>query len=284
MNKLACLGLSISAICLSGLGYGATAPDNTAAAKPSNAQALVSKISGGDAQIVTEFKAIAGLNGLVLSSKKATGQKIVAFTDANYQYIFVGNVVDAQGQNYTQAYTQQYISAPEAKDVMAKISGATQWVTEGDDKAPHKLYVMFDPNCVYCHLLYQQTRSFIDSKQVQIRWIPVAFLHPSSAGKAAMILSGNTNADRVNLLAQNEATFNSQEEEGGVTALKADQSPSAKTAFQAVQQNTAFFGQYSFAGTPVLILKQEDGTPVFFPGLLPPEQLKKTLLSANASF
>ncbi|MDA8364335.1 MAG: thioredoxin fold domain-containing protein [Gammaproteobacteria bacterium] len=61
-----------------------------------------------------------------------------------------------------------------------------KWVTEGN--SARIMYVFFDPNCPYCHYLYSLSQQFVRAGQVEVRWIPVGLLEPSSEGKAAAIL------------------------------------------------------------------------------------------------
>lgn len=62
-----------------------------------------------------------------------------------------------------------------------------RWVTEGHSS--RIMYVFFDPNCPYCHILYDVSQQFVKAGLVELRWIPVGMLAPSSVGKAAAILA-----------------------------------------------------------------------------------------------
>lgn len=50
------------------------------------------------------------------------------------------------------------------------------------------LYVFFDPDCPYCHHLYEKLQPLIGPKGLEVRWLPVGILRLSSFGKAAHLL------------------------------------------------------------------------------------------------
>lgn len=74
------------------------------------------------------------------------------------------------------------------------------WIAEGHGQKV--IYVIFDPNCPYCHLVYTESQPYL--RDFQFRWIPVGILTPTSAGKAAAMLEAH---DRKRALAENEDHF-----------------------------------------------------------------------------
>lgn len=59
-------------------------------------------------------------------------------------------------------------------------------IPEGRGK--HVVNIFFDPNCPYCHKLYSDLRPWVGKFNLEVRWIPVAILTPSSMTKAAAML------------------------------------------------------------------------------------------------
>ncbi|MDF2690890.1 MAG: hypothetical protein K0S29_745 [Gammaproteobacteria bacterium] len=119
----------------------------------SPAAKLVSKLTYNQVNITNEFQAANGWQGFVIQTKKQNSQAIV-YVDPTNQYLFSGALLNAQGQNLTQQYTDEYINKVIAKGAYQSIAG-THWFSEGSDQAPHKIYVIIDPNCIYCHMIYQ---------------------------------------------------------------------------------------------------------------------------------
>jgi thiol:disulfide interchange protein DsbG len=74
------------------------------------------------------------------------------------------------------------------------------WIAEG--QGARVVYVIFDPNCPYCHVVYTESQAHL--KNVQFRWLPVAILTPTSLGKAAALLQAK---DPVAALRENENKF-----------------------------------------------------------------------------
>lgn len=79
----------------------------------------------------------------------------------------------------------------------AKVS---HWIAQGQGK--RVVYVLFDPNCPYCHVVYKESQAHL--KKFQFRWIPVGILTRSSPGKAAALLDA---PDPVAALRENEDNF-----------------------------------------------------------------------------
>ena len=74
------------------------------------------------------------------------------------------------------------------------------WIAQG--QGPRVVYVLFDPNCPYCHVVYTESQAHL--KNVQFRWLPVAILTRTSLGKAAALLQAK---DPAAALRENEDGF-----------------------------------------------------------------------------
>ncbi len=284
MKKLAQAMVMMTVLALPLMGFAATSATKASATPKASSTAaatkLVNKVLNGQGSIQQTFTAADGLIGFVVQSGQ--GNNGIIYADPKGQYVFVGSIINTQGQDLTQQYTGQYITNKIAGP--AYQDAATQgWFTDGSDNAPHKAYMIFDPNCVYCHLLYKQVQPLIANGQLQVRWIPVAFRDPSSPGKAAAMLNAGSDAASDKLLQQNEDGFNDQSESGGLAPLAPNPSDPAVTAvFAKVTQNTAYFTKYGFQGTPTILFKQADGKVVMVPGL-PRDQAFQDMLNSMGS-
>lgn len=248
---------------------------NTPAAK------LVAKLMNGQGTIIDSFPAVNGFTGFVVQSSQS-GNNGIVYADKKGQYLFAGSIVNAQGQDMTQMYTNQYINSKIAGPAYAAAI-SMNYFTSGSDSAPHKAIVIIDPNCIFCHMMYKEFKPMIDSGQVQIRWIPVAFRDPTSPGKAAALLNAGPGAAK--LFDQNEQSFNDQTEEGGITPLQPNEQDAAITkAFAEVQQNTQFFSKFGFQGTPTVLFKQSDGKVVMVPGYVQGASFQSMVNSMGSSW
>ncbi|ODN41880.1 thioredoxin fold domain-containing protein [Piscirickettsia litoralis] len=139
-------------------------------------------------------------------------------------------------------------------DRLLKQVSETKWFSEGKTNAPHQLYLIAEPNCSICHILYDKLKPYVKSGQLSIRWVMVAFIRDNSAGKVAAIWSAQ---DSVKALAKDEAGFNMAKESGGIEPIAANKIPLNLT--MALKGNMIFFQNSGFAGTPSLIYRDKQG-------------------------
>ena len=222
---------------------------------------IVEKMLNGQGTITKTFSATDNLQGFVVSPYRDPARKSIIYADNAGKYIFLGNIISADGKNLSQSFYQKYVAdvgAPKAYADAAK----THWFLAGSNNAPHKAYMIVEPNCSACHLAYQKLKPMIDSGQLAVRFILVAFLKPDSAGKAAAILTAKKPSSAYAL---DEKKFVMRTESGGIKPLKKiDAATQAK-----IKTNIAFMQHHQFAATPVLIYKTSNGkyhTQIGFPG------------------
>lgn len=121
------------------------------------------------------------------------------------------------------------------------------------------IYVFMDPNCIYCHLVWKALRPY-EAAGLQVHWIPLAFLKPDSAGKAAALLQAR---DSAALLKKLELGYNEKDESGGIAPL-----PSVPGETQAkLDDNAKLFQNLGFQGTPTIIYQGSGGRWADFGGM-----------------
>ena len=236
---------------------------------------LINQITNGSAVILNQFNSIANLEGFVVQQSKGSGQSII-YADNQGRYLVFGTIITADGHNISAQNYQQYI-APKAADVAFNYVGNTTWIQQGSPTALHQLYIVFDPNCTYCHQLFEALQPLIAKGDVSVRWIPVAFLKPSSNGRVYALLSS---ADPLQMLKQNEADFNEQTEDGGVPPLS---NPSS-TVQQQLQNNMAFLTEAQINATPALLYKTKPGTAKLDIGIANSAKLEDFVRSIGQCF
>ncbi|WP_197495847.1 thioredoxin fold domain-containing protein [Acidihalobacter yilgarnensis] len=91
-------------------------------------------------------------------------------------------------------------AAASGEPALIREAAQSHWIAEGH--GDRVIYVIFDPNCPYCHLVYVDSQAYL--KHYQFRWVPVAILTPTSPGKAAAMLEAH---DRNAALKENEDHF-----------------------------------------------------------------------------
>ena len=123
----------------------------------------------------------------------------------------------------------------------------TAAIREG--RNPVRLYVFFDPNCPYCHDLYETLQPIIGSEKLGVGWVPVGILALSSYGKAAALLEA---AHPAAAMARMEAGFHE-----GHGAIR----PRRATALVArgLLYNFRLFEAVGAQGVPFLVYKTRAG-------------------------
>lgn len=126
-------------------------------------------------------------------------------------------------------------------DQPAKSSGAPE------------LTIFVDPNCVFCHVMWQNLSDASIAGKVRIRWVPVGILRQDSMGRAASLIQGGLRA-----MQSNESGFQGGSETGGAPISK------DPAALRNAQDNTQKFIAWSqFNGlspaTPTLVWTAKNG-------------------------
>src|SRR3990167_1678368 len=224
----------------------------------SDASDLISKLSHGQMTVVKSFKSVGNLEGLVIQPMQGPKQEAIVYVDKDGRYMIPGPLIDASGVNIAQRDFATQITAVQAPQIYADVA-KTNWVEDGKVDAPHKAYIVVEPNCSACHMLYNGLKPMIDSGQLQVRWIFVAFMNPQSAGMAAAIMQAK---DPGKMISMDEKKFNMQTEMGGIKPV-----PVSKDRQDKINQNLDFMSQAGFVGTPGIIFMGTDGKPQIVRGV-----------------
>ncbi|HUW99168.1 MAG TPA: thioredoxin fold domain-containing protein [Acidiferrobacter sp.] len=131
-----------------------------------------------------------------------------------------------------------------------------------------QLYIFFDPNCPYCHDLYQALQPLIGPDQLKIAWIPVGILALSSFGKAAHLLEDN---DPMAALDRAERAF--RHKSGELTPARA-----TPAITRGLTNNVRLLAAAGADGVPFLVYKDQTGRVNTVMGD-PPEEALRGIIS-----
>ena len=139
--------------------------------------------------------------------------------------------------------------AADRAQLFARVEAARA-IVEGAREPKRVLYVFFDANCYYCHLTWKALQPY-EAVGLQVRWVPVAYQKPSSAGMAAALLLAR---DPAVALKQNETGYRAESYDGAIK-------PAAVPAeiATALKENMALMRSLGAPGTPALAWKGERG-------------------------
>jgi thiol:disulfide interchange protein DsbG len=196
--------------------------------------------------LVRSFKAASGLNGWVLQS--ADGEYSVFYSTADGQTLIAGDLLDGAGDNLSDRYTEQYVPGPDLSTIWARFEKAHTIATGTHENPRSVIYVIMDPNCIFCHLLWIALKPY-EAAGLQVRWVPVGFLHQDSSAKAAAVLKGGESA-----FTQLQQHFDEKTESGGIAGVPI--TPEFKSALEA---NLALMRDARVQGTPGVFYKDATG-------------------------
>jgi thiol:disulfide interchange protein DsbG len=198
-------------------------------------------------KVVRSFPAVSGLTGWVLSQG---GHYSVVYTTADKKTLLAGSLIGENGENLSAKLEEQFVPKPDFTTLFQRLEKAS-YVTEGTAHAPKGVvYVFVDPNCPFCHFTWQALQPY-EAAGLQVRWIPVATLGPTSLPKAVEVLAA---ADKT-------AAFKSMEANHGKPWSPSAQSAEAShpTQVAALRQNGELMDAFGISGTPGVIWRDKQG-------------------------
>ncbi|MBN6742783.1 thioredoxin fold domain-containing protein [Acidithiobacillus sp. MC6.1] len=138
------------------------------------------------------------------------------------------------------------------------------------------IYDFFDPNCPYCHTLYDEEQPLIRSGQLTVRYVPVAYLLPSSASEAAAILQS---PDQLLALQHFESvvgkSFGKPLGPNGVPGLL--QATVTPKTTEALKTNIGLLQSAGAMGLPAILYDQKNGKVGLVLGMISREGLETML-------
>lgn len=252
------------------------APNGTfSSVNPAMPHALAMAVKEGHLKLVATFNATAGLTGYVVSSE--SGRNDVVYGFPGNDVMFAGHLIDGAGADLNHKYVGQYAPKIDYSKFESRIVVAPA-VVEGATGAEVKstIYIFMDPNCIFCHLTWKALQPY-EKIGLQVHWIPMAFLKPSSLNKAAALLDSK---DRPSLMAVLEKKFDTKLESGGIDG-EVTVSPATKAQLDG---NMALFQQLGFNGTPTILYRDKSGKLSVSEGMARLSQLSEiTGLPAQAN-
>lgn len=234
-----------------GAGFAAEAAPASTFTAPAPVEATIAKLTGGKAKVLHAFKAPSGLIGVAFTEGK--GRDGIVYVSPDGNYVFRGIIIKADGSNVTQQEAAQFLPKPPGAAENFAALDKTHTYLWGQKSAKKELWIVFDPNCIYCHKTYESLEKYVADGTLKVHIIQVGFLKPSSLGKAAAILSTKNPADG---LKTDESKFDVANEEGGI---KSDMSDAQ--AVKQVKENNTWMSDQEIGGTPYLLYRNAQGKP-----------------------
>ena len=241
--------LSVAACCVMGSALAAHAP-----AKPdAHLAALQSVVLGMTHGAAKVYAVVPGpqsnIEGVLAHVGRGNGFAWVI----DGKYLVTGPLIGSAGQNLTLKAAQDYglVPKPAPAAKVAKEAMASEGFMMG--KAGPVVAVFEDPNCLWCHKLWQDAKPMLDAGKLRMWVVPVGVIKPDSAAKVASIMASKNPAKAWDA---DEATFDVAHEEGGASVGKV--TPQIRSMLDANERVLASTGAVS---TPTMVYCLKAGKP-----------------------
>lgn len=198
-------------------------------------------------KVVKTFPAASGLTGWVMAQG---GQHSMVFTTPDKKTLLVGALISENGENLSAQYEEKYVPKPDMSALYQSLEKSS-YVVEGTTKNPKSLiYVFVDANCPFCHFAWKALQPY-EKAGLQVRWILVDTLGPTSMPKAIEVLAATDKT----------AAFRKMEENHGKpwTASPQFSATSKPEIAEKIRHNGEIMGTFGINGTPGIVWKDKQG-------------------------
>ncbi|MHB1544111.1 MAG: thiol:disulfide interchange protein DsbG [Gammaproteobacteria bacterium] len=211
-------------------------------------------------RIVRRFPTGVGVEGYVIQSGM---HRALVYTVGGGRALLFGRLINAKGRNLSGYFIDRYL----VRGGVWKRLASSPWIAEGAAHPRTIVYALVDPNCVYCHHFWEWVQPYF-KKGLQVRYLMVAVLAPSSLGKAARVLQSRNPARAYNQMEEAYA-------HGGLAPLARSQID-PKT-YAKIRNVTLLFSWLGFRGTPAIIVRGIHGGLHLTSGVPPQADLPSLL-------
>lgn len=234
----------------------------TLAAQAKDWPAPIKSLEAQGVEVIGTFPAPGGLTGYAGMIEQ---QPLAIYLTADGEQAIIGTMIDAKGANLSQEPLDRLVSKPMTVKIWKQLEQSA-WIADGSKNAPRVVYTFTDPNCPYCNKFWNDARPWVTTGKVQLRHIIVAILTPTSAGKAAALLSAK---DPQVALTRHEQ----QHASGGVKPL----GQISATIRAQLDANQNLMHQLGTSATPTIFYKDASGNLQKMQGAPSAEMLTKIL-------
>lgn len=203
-------------------------------------------------QFVKQIDAPTGMTGWVGHFDQHPN---TVFISNDQKYYIVGALYNAKGENLTVEAMNTHVKNVVLDEVWKALEQST-WIQDGEKTAPRIVYVFSDPNCPYCHKLWQEARPWVKAGKIQLRHIQVGVIREESRAQVATLLMSE---DPV-------AVFTDMNLNKGKKTLKQEKNIPQEIADK-IDYNQSLMDKYEFFSTPSMVWKDNTGNVQFAQGM-----------------
>ena len=198
-------------------------------------------------KIERQFPAASGLTGWVL----AQGSKhSIVYTTPDKQTLILGELMNAGGESISSQYEQSYLPSPDLSPLFSRMEKG-MFIAEGAKTAVKStIYIFSDANCPYCNTMWRALKPY-EKMGLQVRWVPVAVLNPTSLPKMLEVLTAKNQEDAFNAM---EQRFGKPwERKTGMNEAE------HKDLIRKLQDNATLMESFGITGVPGIVWRDQGG-------------------------
>lgn len=199
-------------------------------------------------KVTGSFDAGSGLRGWVVSG---ADEPTVVYTTADGKSLLVGQMFGPSGQNLTKEHVDRHVPKPDYRALFERLEKATHVVEGPRDRPKAVLYAFMDPNCIYCYFAQRALKPYVEAG-LQIRWVQVAILGPTSTTRAAAILQAPNPSEA---LAQHKQLYDPTKQGSGI----APATEVTERTRAVLDEGLALMREFGFRGTPAFVWRDAKG-------------------------
>lgn len=207
----------------------------------------IKRAVGAGLKVEKSFPAVSGLTGWVLSQG---GRYTIVYTTPDGKTLVAGTVVGEDGRNLSAEYEEKHVPKANLAGAYGELEKSA-YVVEGAKKNPKsQIYVFVDANCPFCHSLWKALQPY-ESAGLQVRWILVDTLGPTSLPKAIEVLAAPDTT----------AAFRRMEERFGKPWTGSEEASEARQPSLAakIRGHNQLMQKLGLAGTPGIVWRDRSG-------------------------
>lgn len=198
-------------------------------------------------KVEKRFPAGSGLTGWVLSQE---GRHTLVYTTQDGKTLLAGTLIGEDGRNLSSEHEEKHVPKPDLAGAFGELEKSA-YVVEGPKRNPkNHIYVFVDANCPFCHSLWKALQPY-ESAGLQVRWVLVDTLGPTSMPKAIEVLAAPDTTK----------AFRTMEERFGQPWKGSDAASEARQPAVAakIRSHTSLMQKLKLFGTPGIVWRDGSG-------------------------
>lgn len=224
---------------------------------------FLKELTNGKLAIVETFSTDIGLSGFVVQDEE--GEGALVYVDKKLQFMVSGVAINKNKEILGKEQIERLMASAKSGDESAfeqAFEKAEKAKFAKSGKSEKYIYVVVEPNCVFCKQFGQTVKPFVDRDELEVRWLLVGYDENGEKLVSSLVGQKDIASAVIGHLSGKE--------------IKASKSVSARAEeWMSDAVEVAALG--ALTGTPGIIYKRNDGSFVSQSGALNEDQVKELI-------